>query len=65
MSELVGRWAVIKGFDKGAKVDAHQYSDGTIHYTGRTRLGQPFNISDKEDAEKIVKRFQMQQVFNK
>lgn len=63
MSELVGRWVVTKGFNKGAKVEAHQYSDGTIHYTGRTRLGQPFNIPDKEEVEKIIKRFGMQQVF--
>ena len=63
MSELVNRWAVTKGYDKGAKVELHRFGNGEEHYTGITRIGSPYNIESKEEAEKIIKNFGMELVY--
>lgn len=62
MSIMIKRWAVTEGFDKGAKVEAYQFSDGSVHYSFRDRLGRSMDLSEKE-AEKTIKAGRMQPVF--
>ena len=45
MSMMIKRWAVTNGFDKGAKVEAYQFSDGSVHYSFRDRFGRPMDLS--------------------
>lgn len=63
MAELVNRWAVTRGYDKGAKVELYRHSDGSEHYTGRTKTGFAYGIRDREEAEKIIKNFRMELVI--
>ena len=58
---MIKRWAVTEGFDKGAKVEAYQFSDGLVHYSFRDRLGRSMGLSEKE-AEKTIKLCKMQLV---
>ena len=62
MSKLVKRWAVTEGFDKGAKVEAIKYSDGSMHYLFRDRLGRPSSLKDRAEAEKVIKIYRMMEV---
>lgn len=59
MSKLSGLWVVNDGFDKGAKVMEHTFSDGSKHYTMRNRLGRASNVKSKAEAEKIIKAYGM------
>ena len=61
MSMIIKRWAVTNGFNKGAKVEAYQFSDGSVHYSFRDRFGRPMDLSEKE-AEKTIKLWKMQLV---
>ena len=58
---MIKRWAVTDGFNKGAKVEAYQFSDGLAHYSFRDRFGRPMDLSEKE-AEKTIKLWKMQLV---
>ena len=58
---MIKRWAVTEGFDKGAKVEAYQFSDGSVHYSFHDRFGLPMDLSEKE-AEKTIKLWKMQLV---
>ena len=63
MSELLNKWAVTRGYDKGAKVELYKHSDGSEHYTGRTKTGFAYSISNKAEAEKIIKNFRMERII--
>ena len=58
---MIKRWAVTDGFNKGAKVEADQFSDGLVHYSFRDRVGRTMDLSEKE-AEKTIKLGKMQLV---
>ena len=62
MAMMIKRWAVTNGFDKGAKVEAYQFSDGSVHYSFRDRLGRSMDLSEKE-AQKTIKLWRMQLVY--
>lgn len=62
MSTMTRLWVVTKGFDKGTKIMEHKFSDGTLHYTFRDRLGRPDNIDNFEHAMQIAKRFRMEEI---
>lgn len=64
MSILVERYAVTKGYHKGAKVELYYFGNGEGHYTGRTRTGTPYNIRNKEEADTIIKNFGMEKVYS-
>ena len=59
---MIKRWAVTNGFDKGAKVEAYQFSDGSVHYSFRDRFGRPSNVSE-EELPKMIKDWRMELVF--
>ena len=61
MTMIIKRWTVTNGFDKGAKVEAYQFSDGSVHYSSCDRLGRSMDLSEKE-AEKTIKLWKMQLV---
>lgn len=60
MSILKEKYAVEKGFDRGATLSAYGYSDGSIHYLFRNRLGRHPNVDDHNEAELLIKTFNMQ-----
>lgn len=59
MAVLKEKYAVEKGFDKGATLSAYEYSDGSIHYTFRDRLGRPSNVDGHNEAEFLIETFNM------
>lgn len=61
MTTMIKKWVVLDGFDKGAKVEAYQLSDGSVYYSFRDRFGRPMDLSEKE-AEKTIKLWKMQLV---
>lgn len=65
MSTMIKRWATTAGFDKGAKVEMYQYSDGSIHYGFRDRLGRSSNLKDKAEADKVIKIYHMEMVVER
>lgn len=59
---LVNVWAVTSGYHKGAKVEAHQCRDGSVMYGFRDRIGRPANVSDKAEADFLIKEYRMEDV---
>lgn len=59
MSILKEQYAVEKGFDRGATLSVYEYSDGSIHYTFRDRLGRPSNVDGHNEAEFLINIFNM------
>lgn len=53
MSEVLRSW-MGTGFYKNVTLVEYKYSDGSIHYCFRDRLGHPANPTT-EEAKKIVK----------
>jgi hypothetical protein len=41
------------------KVEEHVYRDGTFHYTFRDRFGRTFNIEDWNEAENLIKHYNL------
>lgn len=60
MSTLKELYKTEKGFDKGATLSVYEYSDGSIHYTFRDRLGKPSNVDGHNEAEFLIETFNMQ-----
>lgn len=59
MAVLKEKYAVEKGFDKGATLSVYEYSDGSTHYTFRDRLGRHYNVDGHNEAELLIKTFNM------
>ena len=57
-------WVAKTGYQKGARVEKHIYSDGSEHYSFIDRFGRPHNATQK-DAEKIIKTEHMEEVTTK
>lgn len=60
MSILKEKYVMGKGFDKGATLSVYEYSDGSIHYLFRDRLGRPSNVDGHNEAEFLIETFNMQ-----
>lgn len=62
MSTKTRVWQSTSRFDRDARVEEYRYSDGTLHYSFRDRLGRPNNLKDFSEAQKIIKTFNMEPV---
>lgn len=63
MSILKEKYVVGEGFDRGATLSVYEYSDGSIHYTFRDRLGRPSNVEDHIEAKFLIETFNMIQTI--
>ena len=62
MSTMTRLWKVNKGFNKGAKIMEHKFSDGSLHYTFRDKLGRPDNLDNYKQAMRVAKQFGMEEI---
>lgn len=55
--------AMTRVWQKGsARVEEHQFRDGTFAYSLRDRLGRPHDLDDAEEAKKVIKAWGMKEV---
>lgn len=58
--------AMTRVWQKGAaKVEEHQFRDGTFAYSLRDRLGRPHDLDGLEEAERVIKAWGMKEVTEK
>lgn len=57
MSTRVELWkSELKGSGE-ARLERYLYSDGSLHWHFRDRLGHPYTPRDEEDVKKIIKNW--------
>ena len=62
MAAKTRAWVSTDKYERGARVEEYQHSDGTMHYSFRDRLGRASNVRNWDEAQKLIKTFWMKQI---